>query len=185
VSTLDQFDVVVAGIGRTLPLRTVDPGVQIALFDSRGDVELCGAIASAFAVAGLPGCDVVVTIESKAVPLAHELARLLGNGYIVLSKSWRKYMLEPLSASVQSFTARSPERLWLDSHHAALIKGRTVWLVDDVVTTGNTLQTAEHLMAKAGALISQKLVVFKEGELAQTMSDIYALSSLPVFTTKG
>jgi len=178
---MDHFDIAIAGLERTLPVREIEPGVRIALFDLRGDVELCAVLASSFVSAGFPVCDVVATIEAKAVPLAHEVSKLLDRPYVVLSKSRRKYMLNPLSAPVRSFTAQAPERLWLDSHQADLVRGRDVWLLDDVVTTGNTLRAAETLFEQAGAHVTRKMVVFKEGTTAQSMPGIYAIGELPLF----
>ncbi|HMK07433.1 MAG TPA: phosphoribosyltransferase family protein [Anaerolineales bacterium] len=175
------YPVEVAGLRRELPLFEVAPGVRIAVLNILGDTELVEACAHALAerLARIP-FDLIVTPEAKSIPLAHALARAVGRGYIVLRKVRKVYMGETVDVETISITTGAPQTLYLDEKDREKIGGRRVILLDDVVSTGSTLEGMRALMAKAGATIAAEAAVFTEGD-PQRWKSIIALGHLPVF----
>jgi adenine phosphoribosyltransferase len=178
----DTYPVEIAGVHRDLRLFQVAPGVRIAVLNILGDTELVIACAKALA-AKLQEIDysVLVTAEAKAIPLAYQLAVETQKPYVVLRKTYKPYMGEALSAETLSITTGKPQTLFLDEKDHELVKMKNVVLVDDVISTGSTLQGMRLVMEKAGATVVQEVGIFTEGERAQ-WRHIIALGHLPLFT---
>ena len=178
----EVYAVEVAGVKRELPLFEVAPGVRIAVLNILGDVELTEAAAGALAER-LEGVDfdVLVTAEAKSIPLIYALAVRTRKPYVVLRKVYKPYMGETLQAETLSITTGKPQTLYLDEKDRALLRGKKVVLVDDVISTGSTLQGMRLVMEKAGAKVAAEAAIFTEGDRAK-WRDIIALGHLPVFT---
>ncbi len=178
----DVYPVVVAGVKRDLPLFEVAPGVRIAVLNILGDVELTEAAADTLAehLADVD-FDVLVTAEAKSIPLAYALALRTKKPYVVLRKSYKPYMGDALSAETLSITTGEPQTLYLDEKDRALLAGKKVVLVDDVISTGSTLQGMRLLMDKAGAEVVTEAAIFTEGDRAK-WRNIISLGHLPIFT---
>ncbi len=177
----EVYPVTVAGLKRELPLFEVAPGVRIAILNILGDTELVQAVAKELApkiMATKP--DVLVTAEAKSIPLIYALALETGLPFVVLRKAYKPYMGEAMEAHTVSITTGAPQKLYLDEKDRDLVKGKRVALVDDVISTGSTLQGMRILMDKAGANVVAQAAVFTEGDRAK-WSDIIALGHLPVF----
>lgn len=170
----------IAGIVRHLPLFEVAPGVRIAIFNMLGDTNVVKAAAAALAerLKNEDG-DVLVTAEAKSIPLIYEMSALMGLPYIVLRKSYKSYMGDALSAETVSITTGKPQQLFMDEKDQDLVKGKNAILVDDVVSTGSTLQGMEELMTLAQGNVSKVAAVFTEGD--NDWSYVVALGNLPVF----
>jgi len=170
----------IVGLQRDLPIITVPSGVRLAVFNILGDIEMTKAAGRELAArlhASRP--DIIVTTETKSVPLAYEIASLLDLPYVVLRKTYVSYMGEALETKVQSITAGRPRTIFLDAKDQALCGGKRVALVDDVISTGSTLHAMRDLMARAGAQIVAEAAVFTEGD-AQQWTDVIALGHLPL-----
>lgn len=178
----ETYAVDIAGIHRELPLFEVAPGVRIAVLNILGDTELVEASAEALAeeLADVD-YDLMVTAEAKSIPLAHSLSVKTGQPYVVLRKAYKPYMGKALSAETLSITTGQPQTLYLDEKDVARVKGKKALLIDDVISTGSTLQGMRMLMEKAGAEIVQEAAIFTEGERAQ-WRHIVSLGHLPLFT---
>jgi adenine phosphoribosyltransferase len=182
--TRETYAVEVAGVKRRLPLFEVKPGLRIAVLNILGDTELVEAAASALAekLAGIE-YDVLVTAETKSIPLIHALALRTGKPYVVLRKSYKPYMGETIQAETLSITTGQPQTLYLDEKDQKLVAGRRVVLVDDVISTGSTLQGMRLVLNRAGAHAVAEAAIFTEGERSQ-WEKIIALGHLPLFTGK-
>ncbi len=178
----DTYPVDIAGVHRELPLFEVAPGVRIAVLNILGDVELTEAAAQALAERlAAVAFDVLVTAEAKSIPLAYALAVRMAKPYVVLRKAYKPYMGQALQAETLSITTGQPQTLFLDEKDQGLLHGRRVALVDDVISTGSTLQGMRLLMDKAGAQVVAEAAIFTEGDRAK-WRQIIALGHLPVFT---
>ncbi len=178
----DTYTVRIEGVTRHLPLFAVSPTLRIAVFNLLGDTEITMAAARGLTKKlAKVDADILVTAEAKSIPLAYHLSIELKKPYIVLRKEYKPYMGNVLSAETLSITTGKPQTLFLDEKDHALIKGKRVILVDDVISTGSTLQGMRLLMDKAGAKIIAEAAVFTEGERAQ-WGHIHALGHLPLFT---
>ena len=178
----DTYTVEVAGVKLDLPLFEVKPGLRIAILNILGDTELVQAVAQELGrrLSGM-SFDVLVTAEAKSIPLLHALSAAMGKPYVVLRKFYKPYMGEAVQAETLSITTGQPQTLFLDEKDRDLIRGRRVVLVDDVISTGSTLQGMRLVMSRAGADVVAEAAIFTEGERAQWQS-IIALGHLPVFT---
>lgn len=182
--THEFHTVEVAGVKRDLRLFEVKPGLRIAILNILGDTELVEASAKALGEKlKSKDYDLLVTAEAKSIPLAHALSVVTGKGYVVLRKSYKPYMGDALQAETLSITTGAPQTLFLDEKDRALITGKKVVLVDDVISTGSTLQGMRLVMDKAGAEVAAEAAIFTEGERAQ-WEHIVALGHLPLFTDK-
>lgn len=178
----DTYTVRIEGVTRHLPLFAVNPQLRIAVFNLLGDTEITVAAARGLAKKlAKVDADVLVTAEAKSIPLAYHLSIELDKPYVVLRKDHKPYMGNVLSAETLSITTGKPQTLYLDEKDQGLLRGRKVILVDDVISTGSTLQGMRLLMDKVGATIAAEAAVFTEGERAQ-WGHIYALGHLPLFT---
>lgn len=179
--TRPTYSVNVAGVQRELPLFEIKPGVRIAIVNILGDVELVDAASQALAgqlAAHNP--ETLITAEAKSIPLAHALAARMNLPYVVLRKSYKPYMGEALQSETVSITTGKPQTLFLDEKDRPLVAGKRVALVDDVISTGSTLEGMRLIMHKAGAIVVAEAAIFTEGERAKWM-DIIALGHLPVW----
>ncbi|MBA3331297.1 MAG: adenine phosphoribosyltransferase [Actinobacteria bacterium] len=169
------------GVRRDLPLFHVAPDVRIAVFNMLGDTEIIMVAATALARRLEDvDADVLVTAETKSVPLVFQLASLTGLPWVVLRKAYKPYMGDALSAETLSITTGAPQTLYLDEANRALVRGRRVVLADDVVSTGSTLEAMRLLMRRADAGIAAEAAVFTEGDHAREET-IIALGHLPIF----
>lgn len=177
----ESYHVVVAGLERKLPLFEVAPGLRIAVLNILGDTELVQACAKALGerIANYD-YDIVVTAEAKSIPLAHALSVATKIPYLVLRKVYKPYMGAALSAETLSITTGKPQMLYLDEKDHQLVKDKKAVLLDDVISTGSTLEGMRRLMEKAGAEVVAEAAVFTEGDRDQ-WNDIVALGHLPVF----
>jgi len=181
-NTREVYAVEVAGVKRNLPLFEVKPGLRIAILNILGDTELVQASARALGEKlKAVEYDLLVTAEAKSIPLIHALSVVTGKGYVVLRKTYKPYMGDALQAETLSITTGAPQTLYLDEKDLALVKGKKVVLVDDVISTGSTLQGMRLVMDKAEAEVAAESAIFTEGERAQ-WERIIALGHLPVFT---
>jgi adenine phosphoribosyltransferase len=172
----------IAGLHRELRLFEVAPGLRIAVLNILGDTELVQACAKELAEKlSAVDYDVLVTAEAKSIPLAHALSVETKKPYVVLRKIYKPYMGVALSAETLSITTGSPQILYLDEKDHDLLKKKRAVLLDDVISTGSTLQGMRMLMEKAGAEVITEAAIFTEGERAQ-WRHIIALGHLPLFT---
>jgi adenine phosphoribosyltransferase len=178
----ETYSVEIAGVKRNLPLFEVKPGLKIAVLNILGDTELVEAAASALTERlAATAYDLLVTAEAKSIPLIHALAVRTRKPYVVLRKSYKPYMGETVQAETLSITTGAPQTLHLDEKDRELVQGKRVVLVDDVISTGSTLQGMRLVLGKAGAQVVAEAAIFTEGERAQ-WQNIIALGHLPVFT---
>src|SRR5512146_972327 len=181
-STRSSYAVDIAGVHRELPLFEIKPGLKIAILNILGDTELVEACARALGEKlSATNYDVLVTAEAKSIPLAHALSVVTGKPYVILRKSYKPYMGNALEAETLSITTGQPQTLYLDEKDREMMKGKRVVIVDDVISTGSTLQGMRLLLQKAGAQVVAEAAIFTEGERAK-WADIYSLGHLPVFT---
>jgi adenine/guanine phosphoribosyltransferase-like PRPP-binding protein len=179
-SNRETYTVEVAGLTRHFPLFEVAPGVRIAIFNMLGDTYVVKAAAAALAEQFRNGSgDVLVTAEAKSIPLIYEMSALMGLPYVVLRKTYKTYMGDAIRAETISITTGKTQSLFLDEKDRALIQGKRVILVDDVISTGSTLDGMKQVVSAAGGEISRIAAVFTEGE--KDWSDVTALGNLPVF----
>ena len=174
----------IAGLDRQLPLCPISDSLMIGAFVIFGDPELTTACAKAL-LERCPEHDVMITAESKGIPLVCEMARLAGNErYVLARKSVKLYMKDVFSAEVRSITTGNPQTLYLDGADAAYIKGKRVVIVDDVISTGESLRALENLVEKAGGDIVGRMAILAEGD-ATERDDIIYLEKLPLFDSEG
>jgi adenine phosphoribosyltransferase len=176
------YPVDIAGLKRELPLFEVKPGLRIAILNILGDTELVQACAKALAEQlKKVSYDVLITAEAKSIPLAYALSVETKKPYIVLRKAYKPYMGDALRAETLSITTGEPQTLILDEKDRETIKGKKVVIVDDVISTGSTLEGMRMIIKKAGAEVAAETAIFTEGERSQWMH-ILSLGHLPLFT---
>jgi len=176
------YAVEVAGLTRSLPLFEIAPGIHIAILNILGDTELVRAAAAALSEQlQAYDVDLLITAEAKSIPLAYQLAVNMNLPYIVLRKTYKPYMGEAMSVETLSITTGRPQQLFLDEKDLALVQGRRVALIDDVISTGSTIKAMEQLTRDAQGQVVIKAAIFTEGD-AESMGGVVALGHLPVFT---
>lgn len=174
----------VAGLERDLPICPVNDSLYIAGFVIFGDPELTVACAKEL-LSKAPAYDYILTAEAKGIPLAHEMARQAGDSkYILARKGPKLYMRDIFSVCVKSITTAKEQHLYLDGADAELMKGKRILLVDDVVSTGESLAALEALVEKAGGNICGRMAILAEGD-AQERKDLVYLEKLPLFNPDG
>lgn len=174
----------IAGVERALPLCPLNDKLQIGAFVMFGDVELTVACAKAL-LAKVPEYDVLITAESKGIPLAYEMARQRGGErYLLARKAPKLYMRDVIKCEVQSITTVAKQTLYLDGYDAEYMKGKRVLIVDDVISTGESLNALVKLVEMAGGNIVGMATVLAEGEAADR-DDIIFLEKLPLFDAEG
>ena len=170
----------VAGLTRELPIIKLSYDLSIASFVILGDTEIVRKTAPIIAKK-LPEVDFIVTAEAKGIPLAYEISRVLNlNEYVVARKSVKAYMEESIEVEVNSITTTNSQKLYLNNRDAKKIKGKRIALVDDVISTGQSLKALERLVEKAGAKVLAKAAILAEGD-AKDRKDIIFLEALPTF----
>ena len=175
----ETYKITIAGLERELPRCPLNEKMDIAAFVMFSDVELTVASAEEL----LKKCgdfDVILTAESKGIPLAYEMARQSGKPYVVARKSVKLYMSEPVEVTVKSITTVNVQKLYLSKEKAELLSGKRVLLVDDVISTGESLKALEKLTAAVGGEIAGEAAVLAEGDAADR-DDIIFLEKLPLF----
>ncbi len=177
----ETYPINISGVRRELRLFEIKPGVRIAILNILGDTELVTAASKALAVQiDKHQPDVLVTAEAKSIPLAHALSAELNLPYIVLRKSYKPYMGQALQSETLSITTGKPQTLYLDEKDQEAVSGKRVAIVDDVISTGSTLEGIRLILHKVGAEIVAEAAIFTEGDRAQ-WSGIIALGHLPVW----
>jgi adenine phosphoribosyltransferase len=178
----ETYTVEIAGLRRDLRLFEIKPGLKIAILNILGDTELVQACAKELAQKlSDVDYDLLVTAEAKSIPLAHALSVETKKPYVVLRKSYKPYMGEAITAETLSITTGQPQTLILDEKDIELVEDKNVVIVDDVISTGSTLQGMRLVLDKAGASVAAQAAIFTEGDRAQ-WSDIISLGHLPLFT---
>ena len=179
-----EYRMTIAGLERDLPICKVTDTLYIAGFVIFGDQELTVACAREL-LKKAPKYDYIITAEAKGIPLAHEMARQAGDAkYILARKGPKLYMRDIFEVSVQSITTAKEQHLYLDGADAELMKGKNILLVDDVISTGESLRALEALVEKAGGNICGRLAILAEGD-AQDREDLVYLEKLPLFNPDG
>ncbi|MBE7001471.1 MAG: adenine phosphoribosyltransferase [Ruminococcaceae bacterium] len=174
----------IAGLDRDLPICKVTDELYIAGFVIFGDQELTVACAKAL-LEKAPEYDYLITAEAKGIPLAHEMARQSGaKKYFLARKAPKLYMTGVFEVTVNSITTAKEQRLYLDTADARLMKGKRILLVDDVISTGESLHALETLVEKAGGEIVGRMAILAEGD-AQERPDLIYLEKLPLFNPDG
>ncbi len=176
----EYYDIEVAGLKRRLPILPISDKMAIAAFVILGDCEMPCAAAKALKDQ-VPAVDWIVTAETKGIPLAHELARQLGmSSYITARKRTKLYMQDPISVTVTSITTEGEQQLWLDGADAEKIRGKRVLLVDDVISTGESIAAIRALTEKAGGIVAGTACILTEGD-PKDHEDVICLGNLPLF----
>ena len=174
----------IAGLDRELPLCRLNDDLYIGAFVIFGDAPLTVACAAELLKLA-PEYDYLLTAEAKGIPLIHEMARQHGDKkYFVARKNPKLYMTGVFEADVHSITTAKEQKLYLDIADAEMMKGKRLLLVDDVISTGESIRAVEELARKAGAVICGKMAILAEGD-AQKRDDIVYLEKLPLFNAKG
>ncbi|MEG1985919.1 MAG: phosphoribosyltransferase family protein [Clostridia bacterium] len=173
------YKITIAGLTRELPICAVNDRLDIAAFVMFSDVEMTVKCAEALLKLA-PDHDLIITAESKGIPLAYEMAKQEGKNYILARKSPKLYMKNPIKIDVKSITTSRVQTLYLDDADARLLNGKRVLIVDDVISTGESLHALEGLLLQTGASIVGKMAVLAEGDAADR-KDIIFLEKLPLF----
>lgn len=178
------YKMIIAGLERSLPLCPISDELNIGAFVIFGDPELTTACAKAL-LERAPEHDVMITAESKGIPLICEMARMNGNArYVVARKAPKLYMRNLFSATVRSITTDHQQTLYLDGSDAEYMRGKRVLVLDDVISTGESLHALEELVHHAGGNIVGRMTILAEGDAAKR-DDLIYLEKLPLFNKEG
>ena len=178
------YPIKVAGLQRNLPICKVSDSLYIAGFVIFGDQELTVACAREL-LAKAPEYDYIITAEAKGIPLAHEMARQAGaKKYFLARKAPKLYMSGVFCSTVKSITTAKEQTLYLDTADSEMMKGKKILVVDDVISTGESLTALEKLVQKAGGVVAGRMAILAEGD-AQDRKDIIYLEKLPLFNPDG
>lgn len=174
----------IAGLERALPLCPISDELMIGAFVIFGDPELTTACAEEL-LKKAPEYDYLITAEAKGIPLVHEMARIAGNQkYFLARKNPKLYMTGVFEAELHSITTDKDQKLYLDIADAELMKGKKILIIDDVISTGESLAAIEHLVKMAGGNICGRMTILAEGD-AQDREDLIYLEKLPLFNKDG
>ncbi len=176
---MDAYRITINGVTRDLPICEANEHLDIAAFVIFGDVEMTVKGAEGL-LKKVPDFDYIITAEAKGIPLGYEMARQAGKPYFVARKGTKLYMKEVFGVEVRSITTDREQHLYLDKAEADQMKGKRVLIVDDVISTGESLKAVEILCEKAGANVVGKCAILAEGD-AQDRDDIIYLEPLPLF----
>lgn len=180
-SARNTYPIEIAGLYRELPLFEVQPGLRIAVLNILGDTELVQACAKALAdKLSTVDYEILVTAEAKSIPLIYALALETHKIYAVLRKVYRPYMGDTIHAETLSITRGKTQNLYLDEKDQELVRGKRVVLLDDVISTGSTLQGMRQVMEKAGAKVVAEAAILTEGE-QERWKEVHSLGHLPLF----
>ena len=178
----ETYGIDIAGIHRELELFEIKPGLRIAILNILGDTELVEACAKILAEKlEVIDYDTLVTAEAKSIPIAHALSVITKKPYVILRKAYKPYMGDAIHSETLSITTGKPQTLYLDEKDREIISGSHVVILDDVISTGSTLQGMRLILEKAGAKIATEAAILTEGERAK-WAEIISLGHLPVFT---
>ncbi|MBE6652631.1 MAG: adenine phosphoribosyltransferase [Ruminococcaceae bacterium] len=178
------YNMTIAGCERALPLCPLTDELMIGAFVIFGDPELTTACSEAL-LAKVPAYDYMITAEAKGIPLIHEMARLAGNQkYMLARKGPKLYMRDILDVTVHSITTAKEQHLYLDGADAALMRGKRILIVDDVVSLGDSMRALEQLVEAAGGIVCGRATILAEGDAAKR-DDLVYLERLPLFTKDG
>lgn len=178
------YEMNIAGLKRDLPLCKVADDLYIGAFVMFGDVELTIHCAKEL-LKRAPEYDYIIAPEAKAIPLAYEMARQTNAPkYLIARKGIKAYMSDAFQVEVKSITTAAVQRLVLDAEDAALMKGKRILILDDVISTGESLRAVEELVERAGGTVVGRMAVLAEGD-AQNRDDIIFLAPLPLFNPDG
>ncbi|MBR5460273.1 MAG: adenine phosphoribosyltransferase [Clostridia bacterium] len=181
---MNYYPVKIAGVDRRLPICPVTEDLYIGAFVIFGDVELTTAAAAAL-LEKAPEYDYLITAEAKGIPLVHEMARLAGDKkYMLARKAPKLYMTGVFEVEVNSITTAKKQTLYLDTADAEMMKGKKILIVDDVISTGESLRALETLVERAGGEICGRMAILAEGD-AIDRKDIIYLEPLPLFNADG
>jgi adenine phosphoribosyltransferase len=181
MSEHEAYRIDIAGLERHLRLFEIKPGLRIAILNILGDTELVQACARELGHQLMNVTfDVLVTAEAKSIPLAYALSAEMHKPYVILRKTYKPYMGDALRAETLSITTGQPQLLVLDEKDRAVLAGKKVILLDDVISTGSTLQGMRILMERVGASVVKEAAILTEGERSQ-WEQIVALGHLPLF----
>lgn len=179
-----SYEMTIAGVERSLPLFPINESLQIAAFIMFGDVEITKASAEAL-LKIVPEYDIMVTAECKSIPLIYEMARQSGaDNYIIARKGPKLYMKNIITTDVDSITTAHTQTLCIGEADVEAMRGKKVLIVDDVISTGESLLALEELVNKAGGIVVGKAAVLAEGDAADR-EDIIFLEKLPLFDKEG
>ena len=174
----------IAGVEHELPICQLNENLAIGAFVIFGNVELTCACAKAL-LEKAPEFDYMIAPEAKAIPLIHEMARQSGrNDYLLVRKNKKAYMQSVFEVEVQSITTAGSQKLYMDGADAEKMKGKKVLILDDVISTGESIRAVEELVLKAGGIVAARMAVLAEGDAADR-DDIIVLDKLPLFTPDG
>lgn len=178
------YEMDIAGLQRQLPLCRVTDDLYIGAFVMFGDVELTVHCAAEL-LKRAPEYDYIIAPEAKAIPLLYEMARQSGaEKYFLARKGAKAYMTGVFEVEVRSITTMHIQKLVIDTADAELMRGKRILIIDDVISTGESLHAVEELVKKAGGIIAGKMAVLAEGDAARR-DDIITLASLPLFNADG
>lgn len=178
----ETYSIKIAGLKRDLQLFEVAPGLRIAILNILGDTELVQACAKELnKKLKDQDYDVLVTAEAKSIPLAYALAVEAKKPYVILRKTYKPYMGDAIQAETLSITTGQPQTLILDEKDRGIVEGKRAVILDDVISTGSTLQGMRMILEKAGATVAAEAAILTEGDRAKWMH-IIALGHLPLFT---
>ena len=181
---MKAYRMTIAGLTRDLPLCPLNDKLQIGAFVIFGDPELTTAAATEL-LQRAPEYDYLITAEAKGIPLVHEMARLAGNQkYFLARKAPKLYMTGVLEVNVHSITTEKEQHLYLDTADAELMRGKRILIVDDVISTGESLHAIEELVREAGGIICGRMAILAEGDATERPDLIY-LEKLPLFDAEG
>lgn len=176
---METYKMKIAGLERELPLCPVSEHLDIAAFIIFGDVEITVAAATEL-LKKCPEFDYIITPEAKGIPLAYEMARQSGKPYFICRKGVKVYMKNPVCVNVRSITTQKEQTVYLDGNEGEKIRSKRVLILDDVISTGESLAAVEKLVEKFDAKIVGQAAVLAEGDAADR-DDIIFLEKLPVF----
>lgn len=178
----EAYSIEIAGLKRELPLFEIKPGLRIAILNILGDTELVQACAHELGKKLKEvDYDILVTAEAKSIPLAYALSVETKKPYVILRKTYKPYMGDALKAETLSITTGQPQVLILDEKDRQAIQGKKVVILDDVISTGSTLQGMRMILDKASANVIAEAAILTEGDRAKWMH-ILSLGHLPMFT---
>jgi adenine phosphoribosyltransferase len=185
MSARETYAIEIAGLRRDLRLFEVAPGLRIAILNILGDTDLVQACAKELGKKlKTVHYDVLVTAEAKSIPLAYALSVETNKPYVILRKTYKAYMGESIKAETLSITTGQPQVLFLDEKDLDLLKGKKVVILDDVISTGSTLQGMRMIIERSGGTVAAEAAILTEGDRAKWMH-IIALGHLPLFTDES
>lgn len=178
------YEMDIAGLKRELPLCKVSDDTYIGAFVMFGDVEITIHCAKEL-LKRIPEYDYLIAPEAKSIPLLYEMARQSGkNKYFLARKSPKLYMTGVFEVEVKSITTEKTQKLVLDKADAEYMRGKRIMIIDDVISTGESLKAVEELVEQAGGIVAGRAFVLAEGD-AQERDDIVYLAPLPLFNPDG